>query len=201
MNAPRHALVRSDRAVLRCAAWGVAKAARASSLDGGCQPRRATDEERARSRVERARPRGKDPREREDERDLARQVHLGSARQGPKGAGGRARAHATDERRFAARQRGKDPREREDERDLARQVHLGSARQGPEDARARSAAQGAGAAAASAATHARTRASSSGSGRGPAPSTASWNPRTSKRSLSVASASCLSPRMQSSPIL
>ena len=88
MNAHRHALVRSDRAVLVRAAWGVAKAARPMSMDGGCWPRRATDEERARSRVERARPRGKDPRERKDEpgscsalsRAGGRRLRRGSAR-------------------------------------------------------------------------------------------------------------------------
>ena len=62
------ALVRSDQAVPSCAACGVAKAARCATIGGGCQPRRATQEERARSRVQRARPRGRDPRSREDER-------------------------------------------------------------------------------------------------------------------------------------
>jgi hypothetical protein len=94
------ALVRSDRAVPSCAACGVAKAARSATIGGGCSPRRATQEERARSRVQRARPRGRNPRAREDERKrlrdrLARQrVEPGaaraSARPEPEGAGGRA---------------------------------------------------------------------------------------------------------------
>jgi len=65
-----HALVRSDRGVPSCAACGVAKAARCATIGGGCQPRRATQEERARSRVQRARPRGRNPRSREDEREI-----------------------------------------------------------------------------------------------------------------------------------
>lgn len=79
MNARRHALVRSDRAVPSCAACGVAKAARCATIGGGCQPRRATQEERARSRVQRARPRSRNPRSREDERTQAPRMSAGSA--------------------------------------------------------------------------------------------------------------------------
>jgi len=64
------ALVRSDRAVPSCAACGVAKAARCAIIGGGCLPRRATQEERARSRVQRARPRSRNPRSRQDERSV-----------------------------------------------------------------------------------------------------------------------------------
>ena len=95
MKAPRNALVRSDRAVLRRAAWGVAKAARPMSMDGGCQPRRATDEERARSRVERARPRGRNPRERKDEHNIragSARFRRASAQPEPEVTGGRARS-------------------------------------------------------------------------------------------------------------
>jgi hypothetical protein len=90
----RLALVRSDRAVPSCAACGVAKAARCATIGGGCQPRRATQEERARSRVQRARPRGRNPRSREDERKEATPMSAGSARVREAGTRGRGRTSA-----------------------------------------------------------------------------------------------------------
>ena len=134
-------LVRSDRAVPSCAACGVAKAARCATIGGGCQPRRATQEERARSRVQRARPRSRNPRSREDERQ---DCCGASAQPEPEVAGGRAHSSATDERGFrrasvrqrlevaggrahdrevdqrvrVARPRSRNPRSRMDERSI-----------------------------------------------------------------------------------